>query len=66
MSSIAVVPVEEYLSTTYRPDCDYVDGEVRERHVGEYEHANLQARLTIWFPNHANGTFACWWSSGFG
>jgi Uma2 family endonuclease len=52
MSSVAVVSVEEYLSTSYRPDCDYVDGEIRERNLGEYEHANLQARLTIWFGNH--------------
>ena len=51
MSSVAGVSVEEYLSTSYRPDCDYVDGEVRERNVGEYPHSNLQSRLIIWFGN---------------
>src|SRR5580658_3218136 len=51
MSSVAGVSVEEYLSTAYRPDCDYVDGEVRERNVGEYPHSNLQTRLVIWFGN---------------
>jgi len=51
MSSVAGVSVEEYLSTSYRPDCDYVDGEVRERNVGEYPHSNLQTRLAIWFGN---------------
>jgi Uma2 family endonuclease len=52
MLATGVVSVEKYLSTSYRPDCDYVDGEVRERNAGEYEHANLQAGLTIWFGNH--------------
>ena len=49
MSSVAVVSVDEYLSTSYRPDCDYVDGEVRERNVGEYPHGRLQGLLVIWF-----------------
>lgn len=49
MSSLAGVSVEEYLSTAYRPDCDYVDGEVRERNVGEYPHSNLQTGLASWF-----------------
>jgi Uma2 family endonuclease len=52
MSSVAMVSVEEYLSTSYRPDCDYVDGEVRERNLGEFEHGRLQARLAMWFGNH--------------
>jgi Uma2 family endonuclease len=52
MSSVAGVSVEEYLSTAYRPDCDYIEGEVRERNVGEYDHGRLQAGLAIWFGNH--------------
>jgi Uma2 family endonuclease len=39
------IPLEEYLSTTYHPDCDYVDGEVLERNVGEKNHARFQTRL---------------------
>lgn len=41
------VSVEEYLSTTYRPDCDYVDGEVLERNVGETDHARFQGNLNV-------------------
>jgi Uma2 family endonuclease len=41
------VPVEEYLSTDYSPDCDYVDGEVQERNVGEKDHSKLQKRLIV-------------------
>lgn len=32
------IPVEVYLTSVYRPDCDYVDGEVLERNVGERNH----------------------------
>jgi Uma2 family endonuclease len=39
------VSVREYLSTSYRPDCDYVDGRIEERNVGEFEHALLQTLL---------------------
>jgi hypothetical protein len=35
MKTIPVVSVEEYLQTAYDPDCDYVDGEVIDRNVGE-------------------------------
>lgn len=37
-----LVSVEEYLNTVYRPDCDYVDGELVDRNVGEKDHAKLQ------------------------
>lgn len=36
------VSVEEYLNTTYRPDRDYVDGEVVERNSGEFSHSRSQ------------------------
>ena len=45
MATSTVVPVNEYLRKSYRPDCDYVDGEVRERNLGEREHADLQMRI---------------------
>jgi len=41
--------VEEYLTTSYRPDCDYVDGEIEERNVGEKEHSILQQALVFLF-----------------
>jgi Uma2 family endonuclease len=42
MATFTAVPVEEYLSTTYHPDMEYVDGQLLERHVGEYRHSMLQ------------------------
>jgi Uma2 family endonuclease len=51
-STPTLISLSEYLSTSYRPDCDYVDGEVRERNVGESEHSILQAAIVAWFWNH--------------
>jgi len=47
MATSTVVPVNEYLRKSYRPDCDYVDGEVRERNLGERDHADLQSRFVF-------------------
>lgn len=47
-----IVAVEEYLSTSYRPDCEYNDGVVMERNAGEIEHSFLQAILVTLFTNH--------------
>jgi Uma2 family endonuclease len=41
------VPVEEYLSTAYHPDVDYIGGHLEERSVGEKEHGKLQFRITL-------------------
>ena len=39
------VPLDVYLATSYRPDCDWIDGEVRERNMGEGPHAAVQGFL---------------------
>jgi Uma2 family endonuclease len=52
MATILHIPLNEYLGMTYRPDREYVDGEIRERNVGKYEHARVQALLARWFGNH--------------
>jgi Uma2 family endonuclease len=46
------VTVEEYLHTCYRPDCEYLDGRIEERNLGEYDHSYLQAMLVHLFLNH--------------
>lgn len=46
------VTVDQYLHTSYSPDCDYVDGELQERNLGELDHAELQAALLMWFRSH--------------
>ena len=49
MGATTLVSVEDYLRTSYRPDCDYVDGQVVERNLGEKDHSKLQSRLLFWF-----------------
>src|SRR5437762_1894337 len=44
-----LVSVEEYLSTNYEPDCEYVDGILVERNVGKRKHALWQVRLAAYF-----------------
>jgi Uma2 family endonuclease len=47
------ISIEEYLSTAYEPDMDYVDGELEDRNVGEYEHNVVQKRILFWFDRRA-------------
>ena len=49
MKTRTLISVEEYLTTSYSPDCDYVDGEVQERNLGEYDHSNLQTAIAAYF-----------------
>ena len=48
MASRTLISVEEYLRTSYRPDCDYVDGEVQERNVGEFDHSSCQMKILMY------------------
>lgn len=52
MAAATHIPVSEYLRTSYRPDRDYIDGEVRERNVGEQPHSHLQSILAAIFQNN--------------
>src|SRR5207244_9205938 len=45
MATGTLVSVEEYLSTSYRPDCDYIDGVILERNVGESDHRREERRV---------------------
>jgi len=45
------VTIQEYLSTVYRPDCDFVDGGIQERNVGEIDHSRLQLAIGAFFYN---------------
>lgn len=51
MSSTTLITVQEYVASSYRPDCDYIDGEVRERNLGEIEHSFLQGSIFALFWN---------------
>lgn len=53
MATTSYVPVEVYLHSSYDPDAEYVDGEIEERAVGEYDHASWQHAIEMWFSQHA-------------
>jgi Uma2 family endonuclease len=49
MSAVSsLVSIDEYLHTAYRPDCDYVDGVLVGRNVGEKAHQKAQKRLLFY------------------
>jgi len=46
-----LVPVDEYLATSYRPDREYIDGQVLERNAGEWDHSKLQMLVSAYLYN---------------
>jgi len=46
-----MVPLEEYLETSYRPDCDWIDGMRIERAMGEKPHNRVQQFLCQYLGN---------------
>lgn len=52
MTSAVATSLEEYLEITYRPDREYIDGEVREKNTGSWEHSRVQLILAAWFFTH--------------
>ncbi|MDQ6665082.1 MAG: Uma2 family endonuclease [Acidobacteriota bacterium] len=44
-----LISVEEYLHSSYEVDCDYVDGELVERNVGEKGHGRLQGAIYSYY-----------------
>ncbi len=50
------ISVEEYLKSVYRPDCDYVDGVVQERNLGERDHSGIQGNLVAFFRSRSQQT----------
>ena len=49
MTNKVHISVEEYLQTSFRPDCDYVEGEVQERNLGEQWHGLIQSMIAVIF-----------------
>ena len=45
ISAPVETPLEVYLHTSYSPDCEWVEGELRERNVGQFDHSNLQGEI---------------------
>lgn len=48
-----MTPLEVYLSSSFEPDAEYVDGVIEERPMGEYDHSSWQHAIEVWFEKHA-------------
>jgi Uma2 family endonuclease len=49
MATAAMVSLGEYLSTSYEPDCEWVDGELRQRSMGTNSHGTIQTFFIKYF-----------------
>ncbi len=52
MAVVTRIAIEEYFNTVYRPDVEYIDGELKEKSVPTWEHARLQIMIGAWFDAH--------------
>lgn len=53
MATSGFISVAEYLSSDlYEPAADYVDGEIEERSMGEFDHSTWQQAIERWFLQH--------------
>ncbi len=41
------VNFEEYMNTSYSPDCEYIDGFILERNVGQGKHSYMQVEIAV-------------------
>jgi Uma2 family endonuclease len=49
MGTGTLIAVDEYLRTSYRPDCDFIDGEILARNVGKRKHSFAEGEIVSWF-----------------
>ncbi len=58
MSTLALVPPSDYLSRTTDPDCEYLEGRLVERNVGEIRHGGAQGRTYAFMLLNCPGFWA--------
>ncbi len=52
MGTTVRISLEEYMNTSYRPDVEFIDGELREKPLGKIPHGRVQSLLGVWFWLH--------------
>jgi Uma2 family endonuclease len=52
MATSTLVSIDHYLKTVYRPDVEFIDGELKEKPVVQWAHVRLQSFLCAWFDRH--------------
>ena len=60
MATAVKVSLQEYLNTSYRPDVEYIDGELKEKSpVVGFAHGRVQILLSAWFWQHEKEWGVC-------
>ena len=52
MEASSFVSVEEYLSATYKPSCEYLDGVLRQKSMPRWDHGAIQGYLCQLINDH--------------
>ena len=55
MSTAVLVPLADYLGHTADPDCEYLEGRLVERNVGEIRHGDAQGRTYAFVLSNVRG-----------
>ncbi len=58
MSTAALVPLSDYLSRNVDPDCEYLEGRLVERNLGEISHGDAQGRTYAFVLFNQRGFWA--------
>ena len=59
MATGTLVSEQEYLNTSYEPECEFEDGVLIERNVGTEKHSELQLALGAYFFRRRKGWNIC-------
>ncbi|MBV9156600.1 MAG: Uma2 family endonuclease [Acidobacteriaceae bacterium] len=50
-----LISLDEYMRTSYSPDCEYVDGVILERNAGQGKHAYTQSQVLVRLSERLGG-----------
>jgi Uma2 family endonuclease len=60
VSTGTLISVEDYLNTSYSPDCHFIGGTLVERNVGEKEHGRIQRALIRYLAKYRSLGLEAW------
>jgi len=60
VSTGTLITVEDYLNTSFSPDCHYVGGTLVERNMGEKEHGRIQRALIRYLAKYRGAGLEAW------
>ncbi|MDX1981970.1 MAG: Uma2 family endonuclease [Bryobacteraceae bacterium] len=58
MNTAVLIPLADYLSQIYHPDCDDLEGRLEKRNAGEISHSDAQGRAYLYVQTQCPGFWA--------